>query len=157
LQHRPTTAVNATMPTYAYNTRISLIKAGRIITTKITISLTLIWTALAIAAAFLLLNNAGFSMLSEEGGGYNNIHALSPAQTAKQTNDGAFVFVVRNSKVILTTYTAYVDNNQPAVDVSKPTIAAALARKNTTAVVRQIKNIKRTSKPDFSVKRVPNQ
>jgi hypothetical protein len=152
-------AVNA-MATQTYNTRISLIKAGKVISRKITISLIMIWAALIIAAIFLLISNGGFSLMAKDADQQDHIKIFSAGQTEKQTAEGAFVFVVRNKKMVLTRYTAYIDNNQPDIDLSaEPDIAVTNNPKTATAVVRHPKSNhqKQSAKTDFSVKRVPFQ
>lgn len=153
------TAVNA-MATQTYNTRISLIKAGKVISAKITISLVMIWASLVTAAIFLLMNNAGFSQIAKDAGLQDNIKILPAGQTEKQNGEGAFVFVVRNKKMVLTRYTAYIDNNQADIDFTTATgIEVASNAKTTTAVVRHPKSDhqKQSAESDFSVKPVPFQ
>jgi hypothetical protein len=147
------------MATQTYNTRISLIKAGKVITAKTTVSLIMIWAALVIAAVFLLINNGGFSLMTKGAGLQDNIKIFSADQTEKQTGEGAFVFVVRNKKMVLTRYTAYVDNNQPDIDLSAEPGVATVNNGKTKTVVRHPKtnHQKQSAKSNFSVKRVPFQ
>lgn len=151
------TAANA-MAIQTYNTRISLIKAGKVISAKITVSLVMIWTALVVAAIFLLTNNAGLLLMAKDADRQDHIKIFSASQPEKQNVEGAFVFVVRNKKMVLTRYTAYIDNNQLDVNLATETgIAVANNDKATTAVVRHPKNNHQKQSADFSVKRVPFQ
>lgn len=140
------------MASFTFDTRISLIKAGRIINNKIIISLVFIWVALAIGFVFLFLNNTDAVLQPSE----NKIPAFTTAQEDKQNEDGAFVFVVRNKQMILTRYKGFIEKGKENVNASKPAVIKANSQKDSAAVVLRQKHIQK-KQPDFSVKKVPVQ
>jgi len=141
------------MANYPYNTRISLIKAGRIVNSRIIISLVFIWSALIIATAFLFINNTD-SFLQKENN--KKLQFFTAGETDKQNNDGAFVFVVRNKQMILTKYKGFIDKNRQHTDEAKPAVAITAPQRTTTIVLQQ-KHTRQERQPDFSVKKVPVQ
>ena len=147
------------MITQTYNTRISLIKAGKIISSKITISLILIWSALVIASLFLLFSNDGWQVFSSNQDALNHVQLTATDQSGKNSSEGAFVLVVRNKKMTLTRYTAYVGNNQNdgADNIKQVSASTTKAKRASIVIKKKNNNSNQANESDFSVKRVPYQ
>ncbi|MBG9375186.1 hypothetical protein I5907_03020 [Panacibacter sp. DH6] len=137
-------------------TSVSLSKAGKVISSKIFISLWLIWTAFIAGSIFLLLTNNGWAILTKKRFKLSKVEAITTGQQEKN-NKGAFVLVVRNKKLTLTRYTAYVDKNQGD---RKNNVTTGNPNESSPSEIdtdqSNNKNIEE-KESDFSVKRVPFQ
>lgn len=137
-------------------TRVSLNKAGKVISSKIFISLWLIWTAFIIGSIFLLLTNDGWAILTKKRHKLSKVESITTGQQEKN-DKGAFVLVVRNKKMTLTRYTAYVEKNH---NDKKNNIAPGSPNESSPSEINNGRNINKNieeKESDFSVKRVPYQ
>ena len=142
------------MAGYTYNTRISLIKAGRIVNNRIITSLVFIWLALIIGSVVLFMNSANFVMQPNN----SYLQGLSLSQPGEQSSDGAFVFVVRNKQMTLTKYKGFIKKGKERINsnANKPIATSSTQKTSARAIVLKQKNIPK-KQPDFSIKKVPVQ